>query len=39
MCMERLQRIKDGRDVDALFRVDLAILYKYSPTCGVCTAP
>jgi bacillithiol system protein YtxJ len=36
--MEPLQRIEDERDVDALFRADLAILYKHSPTCGVCTA-
>lgn len=33
-----MQRITTEQDIDTLFRADLAMLYKHSPTCGVCTA-
>ena len=35
--MERIRWITDARDVDELFKADLAILYKHSPRCGVCS--
>jgi bacillithiol system protein YtxJ len=34
--MERMQWIKEDRDIDRLYKADLALLYKHSPTCGVC---
>ena len=36
--MGRIRWIKEARDVEELCRADLAILYKHSPTCGVCLA-
>ncbi len=36
--MKGMQRITAEQDVDSLFQADLAMLYKHSPTCGVCTA-
>ena len=36
--MERLLWIKDDQDVSRLYEADLALLYKHSPTCGVCRA-
>ena len=30
--------IKEKQDVELLFRADLALLYKHSPTCGMCRA-
>ena len=36
--IERMRWIKDERDVGRLFKADLALLYKHSPTCGVCSA-
>ena len=36
--MERVRRIREEVDVEALFQADVAVLYKHSPTCGVCVA-
>jgi bacillithiol system protein YtxJ len=33
-----MRQIVSEQDVDRLFRADLAILYKHSPTCGICAA-
>lgn len=30
--------LKEKQDVDKVFKADLAILYKHSPTCGLCRA-
>jgi bacillithiol system protein YtxJ len=36
--MKRIQWLIEKGDVDRLFRADLTMLYKHSPTCGVCRA-
>ena len=36
--MEQMRWIKEEQDVDRLFKADLALLYKHSPTCGMCRA-
>ncbi len=33
-----MRHILDISDVDALFAEDLAMVYKHSPTCGICAA-
>jgi bacillithiol system protein YtxJ len=36
--MERMRWIKEEQDVSQLFKADLVLLYKHSPTCGMCRA-
>jgi bacillithiol system protein YtxJ len=36
--MERMRWIKEERDAERLFEADLVLLYKHSPTCGLCRA-
>jgi len=34
--MERIRWIKEEQDLDRMLKADLALLYKHSPTCGMC---
>ncbi len=36
--MAEPKRIESEKDVEELFQADRAILYKHSPTCGICAA-